>query len=130
MTFLLDTDAVSHALRGEGEVAARLRRCPPSDVAVSAITAAELWYGAARGHTRRIAHVIAAFLGSIAVMPFDAVAARAYGHLAARLVATGVPIGQMDTLIAAHGLALRATVVTHNTRHFSRVPGLRVVDWY
>jgi tRNA(fMet)-specific endonuclease VapC len=128
--FLLDTDAVSHALRNEGKVAARLRECPPSMVAVSAITAADLSYGVARSRTRRIARVVGTFLEAVAIVPFDAAAATAYGRLAARLVEAGVPIGHMDTLIAAHGLALHATVVTHNTRHFSRVPGLRVVDWY
>lgn len=41
----------------------------------------------------------------------------------------GRPIGALDTLIAAHALALNATLMTHNVSEFSRVPGLRVEDW-
>lgn len=77
-----------------------------------------------------MAHVVTAFLDAVSVLPFDAAAAHVYGQVAAHLVEAGVPIGTMDTLIAAHAVALHATVVTHNTRHFSRVPGLRLVDWY
>ena len=42
---------------------------------------------------------------------------------------TGQPIGDMDTQIAAHALALGLPLVTHNTRHFKRVAGLRLEDW-
>ena len=56
-------------------------------------------------------------------------AAAVYGQLRAYLEQKGLPIGSMDTLIAAHALSLRWTLVTHNTAEFRRVPGLKVVDW-
>ncbi len=37
--------------------------------------------------------------------------------------------GDYDTLIAAHARSLQATLITHNTREFGRVDGLRVEDW-
>ncbi len=35
----------------------------------------------------------------------------------------------MDLLIAAHALALDASLITNNDEHFSRVEGLKVVNW-
>ena len=51
------------------------------------------------------------------------------GRLRVRLEREGKPIGAMDMMIAAHALSLDLTVVTNNTKEFSRVPGLRVEDW-
>jgi tRNA(fMet)-specific endonuclease VapC len=42
----------------------------------------------------------------------------------------GTPIGTLDTLIAATAVANRATLVTHNTREFSRIPDLALDDWF
>jgi len=55
--------------------------------------------------------------------------AHQHGEIAALLQQTGQPIGNMDTQIAAHALALGLPLVTHNTRHFKRVPGLKLQDW-
>lgn len=43
--------------------------------------------------------------------------------------AIGAPIGAFDTLMAAHALSLGLVVVTNNTKHFSRVPGLKLENW-
>ena len=69
------------------------------------------------------------FLAAFEITPFDAPAATAYGSLHAHLQAQGTPIGLLDTVIAAHALALSATVVTKNVREFGRVPGLTVENW-
>lgn len=63
------------------------------------------------------------------VAPFDDDSAEHYGRVHSALEASGAPVGPMDTLIAAHGLALNAVVVTNNTREFTKVAGLRVEDW-
>ena len=130
MSWLLDTDTVSFALRGQGDVAARLREHRPSELAISSITAAELRYGASRRNSRRLHRLIDRFVAGIAVAPFDEHAAARYGRLAASLVSGGRQIGAFDTMIAAHALALGATLVSHNTRHFDRVRGLKREDWY
>lgn len=62
-------------------------------------------------------------------LPFDDAAAERYAGLRAGLEKVGTPIGPNDMLIAAIALANDVTVVTHNVREFSRVPGLRVEDW-
>jgi tRNA(fMet)-specific endonuclease VapC len=52
-----------------------------------------------------------------------------YASARADLERRGVPIGALDTMIAAHARAMGATLVTHNAREFRRVRGLRCEDW-
>ena len=68
-------------------------------------------------------------LSALNVAAFDATAAEAYGSVRATLEAMGKPVGPLDTLIAAHALALNLTLVTSNLREFSRIRGLRVESW-
>ena len=127
--YMLDTDTVSFALRGQGRVAARLLEHRPSDLCVSSITLAELRYGAEARRSRKLHRLIGAFMEAIEVMSFDQSAAGRFAVVAAALARRGEPIGTLDTLIAAHALSLRLTFVTNNTRHFTRVPGLVTENW-
>ncbi|HEY6723823.1 MAG TPA: PIN domain-containing protein [Polyangiaceae bacterium] len=127
--FMLDTDTVSFALRGLGQVASRLQSHKRSELCLSAITVAELRFGADKRKSRRIHRVIDAFLAGIDVLAFDAAAAAKFGVVGAALATSGLPIGQMDTLIAAHALSVTATLVTNNEKHFSKVAGLKIENW-
>lgn len=127
--YMLDTDTVSFALRGQGRVATRLLEHRPSDLRVSSITLAELRYGAEVRRSRKLHRLIGAFMEAIEVMSFDQSAAGRFAVVAAALARRGEPIGTLDTLIAAHALSLRLTFVTTNTRHFTRVPGLATENW-
>ena len=126
---MLDADTVSYALRGQGHVAARLLEHPPSDLCISAITLAELKFGAEAKQSQKIRRAIRSFTKDVAVVPFDEASAERFAIVAAALASCGQPIGVYDTLVAAQALCLRLTVVTNNTRHFSRVPGLAVENW-
>ncbi len=127
--FMLDTDTVSFALRGQGDVGANLVAHAPSELCLSAISLAELRFGAARRGSKRLHRLIDTFTLSVNVVPFDAAAAAMFGRLGARLESRGKPIGAADTLIAAHAMALNLTLVTNNTKHFGRVTGLKTVNW-
>jgi tRNA(fMet)-specific endonuclease VapC len=70
-----------------------------------------------------------AFLSALEIAPFDDEAAWVYGDIRADLEARGVPIGPLDTQIAAHALSLEITLVSNNLREFERVPGLRCANW-
>lgn len=129
MKYLLDTDSVSFALRGHGDVASRIRACRPSDLCMSAITVAELRYGADRKGSRKLHGLIDIFVAAIEVASFDEAAAAEFGRIASVLAERGTPIGEFDVLIAAHAVTLRCTLVTNNVRHFSKVPALRVENW-
>jgi len=127
--YMLDADTVSYALRGHGRVGTRLLEHQPSEVCISAITLAELNFGAQAKRSQKIRNAIRRFTSDIAVVPFDEASAERFGVVAAALATRGQPIGLYDTLVAAQALSLGLTVVTNNTRHFSRVPGLAVENW-
>jgi tRNA(fMet)-specific endonuclease VapC len=127
---MLDTDTVSFALRGQGQVNARIREHQPSALCVSAITVAELRFGADHRKSSAIHAKIDAFLGDLEIVPFDEICARHFGTIGSALAARGTPIGDTDVFIAATAIALQATLVTNNVKHFSRVRGFRVENWY
>jgi tRNA(fMet)-specific endonuclease VapC len=129
VTYLLDTDSVSFAFRGHGNVATRIRGVKPSDLCISAITVAELRYGADRKASRKLHRLIDTFASAVEVVPFDEAAALEFGRIGSLLAERGTPIGEFDVLIAAHAVTLRRILVTHNIRHFGRVPGLAVENW-
>jgi tRNA(fMet)-specific endonuclease VapC len=103
---------------------------PSQEIVVCSVVKAELFYGAMRSTDP--AKTLARqrqFLDQFVSLPFDDGAAEAYGHLRAHLSRQGTPIGPYDLMIAAIALVHNATLVTHNTREFSRVEGLRLEDW-
>jgi tRNA(fMet)-specific endonuclease VapC len=127
--FLLDTDTISFILRGQGNAGDRMFLHHPSKMFVSAITVAELEFGAARRKSAALKGRIDAFVKLGQVIPLDHAAAQRYGEVAAHLEQKGTPIGQFDTLIAAQALTYKLTLVTNNTKHYSRVPGLKLENW-
>lgn len=131
MKYFLDTNICVYALHSNPpEVVARLRAVSPDDVAVSAITAAELRCGAAKSqHAKKNHRVLDVFLGQLTIVPFDDAAALVYGEIRATLEKRGKPIGDLDLLIAASALSRRATLVTNNLREFQRVPRLVCQNW-
>ena len=129
--FMLDTNICEALIRGGApRVFDRLRQHRADDVAISSITLAELQYGVAK--SARPAHnavLLAEFCAPLAILPFDNQTAEIYGSVRMALELAGTPIGPLDTLIAAHALALGMTLVTNNQREFQRVAGLRIEDW-
>jgi tRNA(fMet)-specific endonuclease VapC len=127
---MLDTDTVSFALRGQGRVGERILERRPSELCVSAITVAELRYGAARRKSARLDALIDTFFGNVAVAAFDEDAALHFGVIASALAERGSLIGELDALIAAHAVSLELTLVTNNVKHFNRVRALNVENWF
>jgi tRNA(fMet)-specific endonuclease VapC len=130
---LLDTNICIYLLNQRPGFEVILRRMDgrqQGEVALSAITLAELRFGIAASQRRAVNLAkLELFLAAFEIVPFDAPVATAYGSLRAQLQARGTPIGSLDTLIAAHALALGAIMVTNNVREFGRVSGLTVENW-
>lgn len=126
---MLDTDTVSFALRGRGGVRSAIARRPRPELCVSAITVAELRFGADQRGSAKLHELINGFVRTIETLPFDESCASHFGRIAGELRRRGMPIGEIDALIAAHALALDLTLITNNLKHFERVPGLRVENW-
>jgi len=129
--FLLDTNACIRILNGLSDpLVGKFSGQNPADIRVSAIIRAELVFGARRSQrvTENLA-LLSRFFAPLLSLPFDDACAEQYGNLRVALAAAGRPIGPNDLLIAATTLAHGLTLVTHNVREFSRVPGLQIEDW-
>jgi tRNA(fMet)-specific endonuclease VapC len=131
MKYLLDTNTCIRYINGRSPgVLAKLPTIPIKDVVVCSIVRAELFYGSYKSQSPEISRQKQErFLLPYATLPFDDLAADTYGRIRAQLEQAGTPIGPLDTQIAAIALAHGLTLVTHNTREFSRVPGLLLEDW-
>ena len=131
--WMLDTDICIYLINrrpGYERVLRRMEGRRYGDIAVSAVTLAELRYGIARSARRKgNAEKVEAFLQRFDTVAFDESAAAAYGAVRARLEGSGRTIGPLDTLIAAHAISRGCVLVTNNVREFRRVAGLRVENW-
>lgn len=116
--------------RSHPRLVRRLHDSDPATLRLSAVTRAELMFSALR--SARPAEDLASlrqFLAAFVSLPFDDAAAEHAARIRCDLAARGTPIGPNDLLIAATALAHDLTMVTHNTREFRRVVGLRIEDW-
>ena len=128
---MLDTNIVSALIRSphEGRLRDRLVAYGVDRVCMSIITSSEIQFGLARKPSPRIERTLALICDTIEIVPFEAPADLHYGQIRAALERAGTPISGNDLFIAAHALALDLTLVTANTREFSRVPNLRLENW-
>lgn len=127
--YLLDTNMCIYLMKHHPpEVAARFAQCYVGEVVISTITLAELEYGVAcSGDVRRNRAALSSLLVDLAVLPFDAAAATAYGPV--RLASRERRRDALDKLIAAHAIALNAVLVTNNVTDFAAYPGLQLENW-
>ena len=130
MKYMLDTNTCIFAINGDRAVRSCFIREYSCGIAISAITEAELWYGIenSKQHEKN-ADTLRSFLAIVEILPFDSLAAAEYGRVRVALRRAGTPIGDRDTLIAAHAKAVGMTLATNNTGEFSRVAGLMFEDW-
>jgi tRNA(fMet)-specific endonuclease VapC len=128
--YLLDTNIASYVIKGNiPAVRRRVVQVPMAQLAISAVTEGELRYGAARRpEAARLRTIVDEFLLRMTILPWDSQAAQYYGHIRAALEREGQPMGNLDTMIGAHALALGAVLVT-NDQAFTRIKELNVEDW-
>jgi tRNA(fMet)-specific endonuclease VapC len=131
MRYLLDTNTCIIYLKGRNlNLRQKLETVAISDMAVCSVVKAELFYGSMKSaNPERNSTLQREFLDQFASLPFDDLAAQAFGNIRAELEARGTPIGAYDLQIAAIALANGLTLITHNTREFNRVNGLQIEDW-
>ena len=128
--FLLDTDSAIALIKAKPRAVEWLRRRDPSEVVMSGVSKAELYYGARK--SERIEHnleVLRRFFRPLRSLAFDDRAAEEYGIIRADLERAGTPIGPNDLLIAALARSRDLTLVSFNRREFGRVAGLRLTDF-
>jgi tRNA(fMet)-specific endonuclease VapC len=128
--YLLDTNILSDLIKNpQGEAAQRITSAGEGSVCTSIVVAAELRYGAEKKGSMKLAERVELLLSALEVLPLESPADRHYGQIRKYLTTQGTPIGPNDLLIAAHARALDLTLVTANTKEFSRVPNLRTENW-
>lgn len=126
---VLDTDTCIEILRGNEAVIER-RAQTSDDVVTTWITAAELRYGAAKSVAPEKNHaLVTKFLATLPVLGLDAAAAQIFGEAKALLERQGQRLADADLLIGAIAAAKQATIVTGNTKHYARIPGVALEDW-
>lgn len=127
--YLLDTNTVSHLLRGQEKVLLRVESVPMMDLCISAITEGELRFGLAkRPEATRLQQLVQAFLHRVEVLPWNSQVAACYGHTRATLQTQGKVIAPLDLLIASHALSTGAVLVS-NDQAFRQIQGLMLEDW-
>jgi tRNA(fMet)-specific endonuclease VapC len=127
--YLLDTNAASAILRQREPICARAASVPLSALAISSVTAGELHYGLAkRPQATALAMLVHEFLRYADVLPWNDAVAPHYGTLRAALESRGITIAPLDLMIAAHALAIDATLVSGD-KAFAMIDDLKVEDW-
>lgn len=126
---MLDTNVVSHFMRGHPAVDRAVVAHPRSELCISAVTAGELLFGLHRHvGSLKVADATQLFMVQIATLPWDLAAARAYGALRVELERSGLPLAPLDLLIAAHAHAVGAVLVT-NDQAMLRLSDITSEDW-
>jgi len=134
MLYMLDTNICSYIMRQRPPTVLAMLESHEQvgdEICISAITYAELLLGAKRSqHPDKHLLLIEGLQQRLNyIQPWDTLAAEQFSDLQALLLNTGTPIGTNDTLIAAHALSLDAMMVTNNTKHFGKVPNLKLENW-
>ena len=129
MKYLLDTNAITAWAKRDAHFIARIQTSVPSELRISVMTEHELRYGIACNPNLRLRPVLERMLTMLQKVMVDSDIAATAALVRADLRKQGQPIGPYDLLIAATALTHHLTVVTSNTREFSRVAGLRLEDW-
>ncbi len=129
--YLLDTNACIRILNNTSPaLVARLQQHPPSDLRLCSVVKSELLYGARKSsRPADNIRVLDSFFAPFISVPFDDICAEHYGIIRSDLQRAGTPIGPYDLMIGAIAIANELVLITHNTREFSRVVGLRTEDW-
>jgi len=129
MKYLLDTNAVSFAIRGVGNVGTTILEQKPEDIVVSSITEAELWYGVRKRKSKKLDKLVSDFLAPIKKIDFSSSDALIFGKLFSDLEKKGSVIGMADTMIASIAICNTLVLVTDNVKHFKRIKGLKIENW-
>jgi tRNA(fMet)-specific endonuclease VapC len=130
LRYMLDTNTVSYLMKGtKPNLKERLIHEPMSNLYISVITEAEIFYGLAKKpEAKGLQKAVAGFLDRVEVLPWDSTISKHYASLRVSSEASGTILGNLDLMIAAHSLAAEMILVTSD-KAFYRVKGLALEDW-
>ena len=129
--YVLDTNTLIYFFKGQGKVADRLFQHSPKQLAIPSIVLYELQVGILKSNSpAKRGKQLSEMLSVIKLLPFAEKEAECAASIRAKLESAGTAIGTYDLLIAGTAKANSATLVTHNSKEFSRVDNLLLEDWY
>lgn len=129
--YLLDTNILIYFFKNQGRVTEYLANLSPDNIYISSITLFELYTGIAKSTMpQKREQQLKQLLSQINVITFNETSAQIAAIIRTDLERKGTPIGVLDILIASTALANNLILVTHNTKEFSRINQLTIVDWY
>jgi len=126
--YLIDSDILIALSKGQVSIQEKMTQAGLDNCAISEISLAELYVGAYKTKSKRRESVLAFLEQLVAIIPISS-AIKKYALIRTQLEALGIRLEDMDLFIAATALVNDYTLVTHNTHHFSRIPGLKLEDW-
>ncbi|MCF6282578.1 MAG: type II toxin-antitoxin system VapC family toxin [Candidatus Polarisedimenticolaceae bacterium] len=129
--YVIDTNTLIYFFKGMGGVPAKFLEVSPKDIAIPSVVLYELEYGIAKSTSSQKRQTQMKELCSLVeILPFECEAARLSASIRADLEKKGTPIGPCDVLIAGTALANNGILITNNMKEFSRVPKLKLDNWY
>jgi len=131
MALIIDADVIIRGERGLFDLPAWLEMQADKHPQIAAITVAELWHGverATRTYKPRREAYLQMIVEVLPIVPYTDTTALEHARLWAALEASGKMIGYYDLIVAATALEVGSSVATFNTRHFSQVRGLKVIE--
>jgi tRNA(fMet)-specific endonuclease VapC len=128
--YLLDTDTIIFALKGDTAVQKNLRNHARDPMKMSVVTLMELYYGAHKSRTL-VSNLgkVKALEEAFETIPVGQEMAEVFGVLKAGLEKGGSPVDDFDLIIASCALSHNLILVTNNVRHFQRIEGLKLANW-
>lgn len=130
MNVVIDSDILIYFLKGQPEIVSRLSAHPIENIFTTRINVTELLYGAYNSSKiGQNLNKVNAFLGNFQVLEFDEKASVVFAQEKARLKQNGVPIADMDLMIASIAIANDIALVTNSFRHFGRIKNLKIERW-
>lgn len=130
MAIIVDADVIIRGERGTFDLKSWLLARSGERVEIAAITVAELWHGVERAdaaHRSKRERYVRSAVETMSIIPYTESTALEHARIWAALEVSGRMIGDYDLIVAATALERGSAVATFNERHFSSVPGLRVI---
>lgn len=129
--YVVDTNTLIYFFKGIGKVSNKLLSVSPKNIGIPSVVLFELEYGIAKSSAPKKRQQQLEELSSlVSILPFGSAAAKLSADIRAKLEKQGRPIGPYDLLIAGTVLSVNGILVTNNTKEFSRVPQLKVENWF
>jgi len=131
MAIILDADVIIKGEKGNFDLIAWLHAQTGQELEIAAITVAELWHGIERAttpHRAKRERYLQTIVERLEPIPYTEFTALIHARLWAELESSGNMIGAHDLILAAAALERDSVVATFNKRHFTVVPGLRVIE--